>query len=175
PAARVAGPAAAGSAGPLPPEGGGASGVLAGQAPTQSPTFAGPPVSVPWAEDSSAEVTLSLATAVVTRRSTRPVAGSLISRPGRITSYSAPIFTPALVPTLMMMSPPETSAINAGISTLASLICGAPATTWLVRLSTAARVASPMMVPPKSELLMSNRPAAPTPPTHAPPRPDLPD
>src|SRR5207245_8120357 len=78
-----------------------------GHAPTQSPTCAASPVSVPVADPSTAEVILTFPTGVVTRRSTLPVAGSLISRPGRTTVYSVPIRTPPAVPTLMTSSRSE--------------------------------------------------------------------
>ena len=83
---------------------------------------AGPPVNVPVADPSSADVIFSFPTGVVVRRSTRPVAGSLISRPGRVTSYSEPTRTPAPEPTLMITSPPDTSATSARISTFVSWI-----------------------------------------------------
>src|SRR5574341_1108953 len=101
-------------------DGGGGDSGAAGHEPTQSPTRAGPPVSVPTAVASSAEVILSLPTGVVIRRITRPVAGSLISRPGRITSYSPPTRTPAPAPAVITISAPDTSATRAWIATLVS-------------------------------------------------------
>src|SRR5207245_344179 len=118
---------------------------------------------------SSADVIFSVPTRVVIRRSTRPVAGSRTPRPGRITSYSAPTFTPPDVPTLMMISPPDTSATSALIATFVSGMLAATATSCPTILSTAARVASPMIVPPKFELPIVNPPPTAPAPLATPP------
>ena len=94
-------------------------------------------------------------TGVVARRRSFPVPGSLISRPGRTTAYSLPTRTPPVVPTLMTSSLPDTSATSAVIGATVSGIFGAAAASWMTRLSTAVRVASPRMVPARSALHVS--------------------
>src|SRR5207244_11687607 len=91
------------------------------------------------------------------RRRTFPVAVALLSRPGRSTPYSAPPCTPPAVPPLMTSSLPDTSATSADTTATVSFsgLLGAAAASFVTRLITAVRVASPSRVLARFELHMS--------------------
>src|ERR1700733_16164313 len=83
---------------------------------TASPTFGVPaPSNFPTAEPLSTLVTVNIPIGESMVRRTFPLAGSFTVRTTRVTASLSPTFTPALDPTLMMISPPDASATKPSI------------------------------------------------------------
>src|SRR5947209_3360623 len=141
-----------------------------------SPTLADPrPANETVAESASTSVTVASPILLVMVFKTLPVAGSFMVRPARLISNRSPTFNPDLLPAFKIRVLPLTSATRAFTSTLRVGRLPAAAVSCVPVETTDLFTASPRMVWPKFELLISKAPTPPPPPPPPPPSSEVPE